>query len=100
MLENPSVTGIFNVGTGTARSFKDLAKATFSALDRQPSLNYIPMPKTLRDKYQYHTCADMTKLRSAGFSEAFTSLENGIKEYVQDYLSSSNPYFDIGRSDL
>ena len=100
MLENPSVTGIFNVGTGTARSFKDLAKATFSALDRQPSLNYIPMPKTLRDKYQYHTCADMTKLHSAGFSETFTSLENGIKEYVQDYLSSSNPYFDIGRSDL
>ena len=52
MLENPSVTGLYNVGTGTARSFNDLANATFSALDRQPAINYLPMPETLRDKYQ------------------------------------------------
>jgi len=98
MLENPSVAGLFNVGTGTASSFKDLANATFSALDRQPAINYIPMPETLRDKYQYYTCADMAKLRSAGFSDTFTSLEDGIKEYVQHYLSSLNPYLDIVRT--
>jgi len=94
MLENPSVTGLYNVGTGTARSFNDLAKATFSALDRQPAINYIPMPETLRNKYQYYTCADISKLRSAGFSSAFTSIEDGIREYVQHYLSSDNPYLD------
>ncbi|MCX6177815.1 MAG: ADP-glyceromanno-heptose 6-epimerase [Chlorobiales bacterium] len=94
MLEKPSVTGLFNVGTGTARSFNDLAKATFSALGRQPAINYMPMPETLRDKYQYYTCADVTKLRSAGFSEAFTSIEDGIQEYVQQYLASDSPYFD------
>jgi len=94
MLENPSVSGLYNVGTGTARSFNDLAKATFSALDRQPTINYIPMPETLRNKYQYYTCADISKLRSAGFSSAFTSIEDGIREYVQHYLSSDNPYLD------
>ena len=98
LLENPSVAGIFNVGTGTARSFKDLAMATFSALGREPALNYIPMPETLRDKYQYYTCADMKKLRSAGFSDAFTSIEAGVKEYVQHYLSDSNPYLDTLRA--
>ena len=98
MLENPSVAGIFNVGTGTARSFKDLATATFSALNRDPAISYIPMPETLRDKYQYYTCADMTKLRAAGFTDDFTSLEAGIKEYVQHYLSDSNPYLDIVRA--
>jgi len=100
MLENPSVAGLFNVGTGTARSFKDLAKATFSALDREPVINYIPMPESLRDKYQYYTCAEIAKLRAAGFSEAFTSLEDGIKEYVQQYLSSSNPYLDSRKSPI
>ena len=98
LLENPSVAGIFNVGTGTARSFKDLAMATFSALGREPALNYIPMPETLRDKYQYYTCADMKKLRSAGFADAFTSIEAGVKEYVQHYLSDSNPYLDTLRA--
>jgi len=100
MLENPSTAGLFNVGTGTARSFNDLANATFSALDRPASLNYIPMPRSLRDKYQYYTCADITKLRLAGYSQEFTSLENGIKEYVQHYLSSCNPYLDMVRSTL
>ena len=98
LLDNPSVAGIFNVGTGTARSFKDLAMATFSALGREPALNYIPMPETLRDKYQYYTCADMKKLRSAGFADAFTSIEAGVKEYVQHYLSDSNPYLDTLRA--
>ena len=95
LLENPA-TGIFNVGSGKARSFKDLATATFTALGKQPVINYIPMPETLRDKYQYYTCADITKLRLAGFREQLTSIEDGIREYVQHYLSSDNPYLDYG----
>ena len=95
MIENPSATGLFNVGSGTPRSFKDLATATFSALNRQPVINYMPMPETLRNKYQYYTHADITKLRQAGFSEPLTSIEEGIKEYVQHYLSTDNPYFDF-----
>ncbi len=97
MLEKPEVSGLFNVGTGTARSFKDLATATFSALGRQPEINYIPMPETLRDKYQYYTCAEMAKLHSAGYNKTFTSLEEGVKEYVQHYLAASNPYLDNGK---
>ena len=97
LLENPSAAGLFNVGSGTPRSFNDLASATFSALNRQPVINYTPMPETLRDKYQYYTSADITKLRQAGFSEPLTSIEEGIKEYVQHYLSADNPYLDCKR---
>ncbi|MEI7695269.1 MAG: ADP-glyceromanno-heptose 6-epimerase [Chlorobium sp.] len=92
LLENP-VAGLFNIGSGNARSFRDLTIATFSALGKNPLIDYIPMPETLRDKYQYYTCADMTKLRVAGFDEQLTSLEDGIKEYVQHYLSSEHPNF-------
>jgi ADP-L-glycero-D-manno-heptose 6-epimerase len=95
LLENPSVSGLFNVGYGSARSFKELVTATFSALGKQPVIDYIPMPESLRDKYQYHTCADITRLRSAGFSEELTSIEDGIQEYVQQYLSIDNPYLDF-----
>ena len=94
MLENPSAAGLFNVGSGSPRSFNDLAAATFLALKRQPVINYMPMPETLRDKYQYYTHADITKLRQAGFSEPLTSIEDGIQEYVQHYLSADNPYFE------
>ncbi len=95
LLENPSVGGLFNVGYGSARSFKELATAMFSALGKQPVIDYIPMPESLRDKYQYYTCADITRLRSAGFSEKLTSIEDGIQEYVQQYLSIDNPYLDF-----
>jgi ADP-L-glycero-D-manno-heptose 6-epimerase len=95
LLENPSAAGLFNVGSGTPRSFNDLAAATFSALNREPVIKYMPMPETLRNKYQYYTHADITKLRQAGFSEPLTSIEEGIKEYVQHYLSTDNPYFDF-----
>jgi len=97
LLDNPSATGLFNVGTGEARSFLDLARATFSALDLQPVIDYTPMPETLRDKYQYYTCADMTRLRSAGFNEQFTSLEDGVKEYVQHFLATDNPWLDCSK---
>ncbi|NTW10589.1 MAG: ADP-glyceromanno-heptose 6-epimerase [Chlorobiaceae bacterium] len=94
LLENPETKGIFNIGFGSARSFNDLAKATFSAMGLQPVIEYLPMPETLRDKYQYYTCADMEKLRSAGYQSPFTTLEDGVRDYVRNYLGTSNPYFD------
>ena len=99
LLENPAA-GIFNVGSGEARSFKDLATATFFALGRESLIDYVPMPETLRDKYQYYTCADMTKLRQAGFSEPLTSIEDGICDYVQHYLSTDSPYLEYTNSSL
>ena len=99
LLENPAA-GIFNVGSGEARSFKDLATATFFALGKEPLIEYVPMPETLRDKYQYYTCADMTKLRQAGFSEPLTSIEDGVCDYVQHYLSTDSPYLEYRNSSL
>lgn len=83
VLEN----GIYNLGTGKARSFEDLVKATFSALDLHPKIEFIDMPIDIRDKYQYFTEANMKKLKSAGYHESFYSLENGIDDYVRNYLS-------------
>jgi ADP-L-glycero-D-manno-heptose 6-epimerase len=94
LLENNSVAGIFNIGCGQARSFRDLVHAAYSALERTPEIEYQPMPETLRDKYQYYTCADMQKLRSAGYDKPFISLEDGVKDYIREYLSKANPYFD------
>lgn len=94
LLENPSINGIFNVGTGQARSFNDLAAATFSALDLEPQIRYIPMPETLHDKYQYFTQADMSKLRSYGYTRPMTSLEDGVNDYVSNYLDSPVSHFD------
>jgi len=83
---NREVSGLFNVGTGTCRTWLDLANAVFAATNRKPTIEFIEMPETLRPKYQYHTEADVHKLREAGYKEPFTSLEEGIREYVQDYL--------------
>lgn len=85
-LENQEVSGIFNVGTGQARNWNDLAKATFAAMGRQVNIEYVPMPETLQDKYQYFTQAAMDKLRAAGYSNETTSLEDAITDYVQNYL--------------
>ncbi len=78
--------GLFNLGTGTARSFNDLVKATFAGMDLPASIVYIDMPEDIRDKYQYFTEANMNKLRNAGYAAPFYSLENGIGEYVRNYL--------------
>ncbi len=85
--DNPTVSGIFNCGTGIARTWLDLANSVFSAMDLDPKINFIEMPLEIRDKYQYHTQADITKLRNAGYTREFTSLEEGARQYVQDYLS-------------
>lgn len=81
------IPGIYNVGTGKARSFNDLVKATFSALDKYAQIEYIDMPEDIRETYQYFTEADMNKIRAAGYSQPFYSLEEGIDDYVRNYLS-------------
>jgi ADP-L-glycero-D-manno-heptose 6-epimerase len=86
LIENEEVNGIFNIGTGKARSWKDLANATFAALDMEPSLEYIDMPDVLKGQYQYFTEARMEKLKAAGYTTPFRSLEEGIKDYVQEHL--------------
>jgi ADP-L-glycero-D-manno-heptose 6-epimerase len=79
-------TGIYNLGTGKARSFVDLAKSVYSALNVNPSIGFIDTPEDIRDKYQYFTEANMEKLKSVGYDFPFFSLEDGIKDYVQGYL--------------
>lgn len=92
LLANPKVCGLFNLGTGRGRSFEDLARAVFSACGRSPKVNYLDMPESLRKKYQYYTQADMSRLRAAGYDRPFIELEDGVRSYVQDYLSREDPY--------
>jgi len=80
-MDNPAVNGIFNVGTGKARTWNDLAGALFAAVGKKPHIDYIEMPEVLRDKYQYFTQADMGKLRKAGYAKDITSLEAAVKDY-------------------
>jgi ADP-L-glycero-D-manno-heptose 6-epimerase len=81
--------GIYNLGTGTARSFNDLVKATFTGLDLQPTIEYFDMPGDIRDKYQYFTEAKMEKLITAGYTTPFFSLEEGVDDYVRHYLNTN-----------
>lgn len=84
--------GLYNVGTGKARSFNDLVNATYKALDKTPEIKYIPMPEDIRDKYQYYTKAVMDKLFNAGYQEKMYSLEDGIGDYVSGYLKEGKYY--------
>jgi len=92
LLDHPEVSGLFNCGSGQARPFKDLATAVYTALGQEAQIDYIPTPQHLRDKYQYFTQADMSKLREAGYDKPFTSLEEGVRTYVQDFLYTDDPY--------
>jgi ADP-L-glycero-D-manno-heptose 6-epimerase len=85
--EQGSPSGLFNCGTGEARSWLDLARAVFSAVGQEPRIRIIDMPETLREKYQYFTQADAAKLRRAGYDRPFTSLEDGVADYVTSYLA-------------
>ena len=80
--------GLYNLGTGMARTFFDLASNTFKAMGLSPNISFIDTPKDIRDTYQYFTEADMRKLKKAGYKKSFYSLEKGIKDYVQEYLMS------------
>ena len=83
LLRNPNIQGLFNVGTGVARSFLDLVNAVGAAVGREPNIRFVDTPAEFRDKYQYFTQADITKLRAAGFDQPFYSLEDGVRDYVQ-----------------
>lgn len=87
LLENKPHSGIYNLGTGKARTFLDLAKATFKAMKREENIEFIDTPEDIRDKYQYFTEADMTKLINNGYKKPFYTLENGISDYIENYLS-------------
>jgi ADP-L-glycero-D-manno-heptose 6-epimerase len=92
LVETPAVSGIFNVGTGTARSFRDLMTAMLAALGRQPDIDYIEMPASIRGSYQYFTEARTENLRRAGYNGAFTPLEAAVKRYVDGYLDRADRY--------
>ena len=92
LLEHPDVGGIFNVGTGQARTWNDLATAVFKAMGLAPRIEYIDMPAHLRDHYQYYTCADIGALRAAGYERPFSSLEDAAADYVGNYLQRDDPY--------
>jgi ADP-L-glycero-D-manno-heptose 6-epimerase len=93
LYQNKAVNGLFNVGTGKARSFKDLATATYKAAKVEPKITFIDMPEALQSKYQYYTQADMAKLRKAGYAKPFTELEDGVKTYVQTFMARrDDPY--------
>ncbi|NID09442.1 ADP-glyceromanno-heptose 6-epimerase [Fibrivirga algicola] len=81
-------SGIYNLGSGKARTFLDLANSTFAAMEREPQIDFIDTPADIRDKYQYYTQANMSKLRSIGYERPFHSLEEGIADYVRTYLQS------------
>jgi ADP-L-glycero-D-manno-heptose 6-epimerase len=89
LMEHRKNSGIYNLGTGKARSFNDLANATFAALNLASQINYVDTPLDIRDKYQYFTQANMSKLKSIGYDKGFYTLEEGVKEYVQNYLSTN-----------
>jgi ADP-L-glycero-D-manno-heptose 6-epimerase len=91
-LEQPEVNGLFNLGTGQARSFEELADALFAALKKPARIEYVETPPAVRAHYQYFTQARMERLRHAGYTRPFTSLEEGVRDYVEHYLSQPDPY--------
>ncbi|MZG53220.1 MAG: ADP-glyceromanno-heptose 6-epimerase [Nitrospinae bacterium] len=85
-LEQQGMGGIFNVGSGKARNWNDLARALFAAMNKQENIEYIDMPEEIKDQYQYHTCSETEKIQKAGFTETVMSLEEGVADYVEQYL--------------
>ncbi|UEG48812.1 ADP-glyceromanno-heptose 6-epimerase [Ferruginibacter lapsinanis] len=92
LMQHQPASALYNLGTGKARSFKDLVAATFSGLDLETKIEYIDMPEDIRDKYQYFTEANMNKLQAAGYTNKFYSLEEGVEDYVRNYLSKQAFY--------
>lgn len=88
-LDNPETAGIYNLGAGSARTWNDLAKAVFAAMGKSPNIEYIDMPDSVRNQYQYFTEADISKLRSAGYKKQNTTLEQAVEDYVQNYLAKN-----------
>ena len=92
LLNRPEVSGIYNLGSGEARSFRELAEAVFAAAGRPARIEYFDMPEAIRDAYQYHTQAEMGRLRAAGYDAPFTPVHEGVADYVSGFLSRPDPY--------
>ncbi len=92
LMNNQPESALYNLGTGTARTFLDLVKNTFKAMDQDADISFIPTPEDIRDKYQYFTEADMSKLINAGYDIPFHTLEEGVSDYVSNYLSTNTIY--------
>ncbi len=92
LFDHPNVSGLFNIGTGKACSFNDMARAIFTAVGREPNIHYFDMPEDLVKNYQYFTEANIQRLRAAGYTEPFYSVEEGIRDYVQNYMMKEDPY--------
>ena len=92
LMDNRPDSGIYNLGTGKARSFFDLASSSFAGLDLKPDIRFVDMPEDIRERYQYFTEADMNKLIRAGYNEKFYTLEEGVGDYVRNYLSKGKYY--------
>jgi ADP-L-glycero-D-manno-heptose 6-epimerase len=91
-MKNRPSSGLYNAGTGQARTFLDLVRAVFSAMGKEENISFIDTPEDIRDKYQYFTEADMRKLKNAGYPGEFTSLEKGVENYVINYLLPEKYY--------
>lgn len=92
LLDNPSISGLFNLGTGQARSWWDLAKAMFAAVNKACAIEFMDMPVAMSVSYQNYTQADIGKLRNAGYDRPFTSLEDGVRDYISGYLARDDIY--------
>ncbi len=92
LLDNPAVSGLFNVGSGKARSFADLARACFAALNRPADIRFVPTPEAIRERYQYFTEGRIEKLRAAGYARPATTLEDGVMTFFHDFLLQPDPY--------
>lgn len=92
LLHHRKDSGIYNIGTGQARTFLDLTRNTFKAMGVEENISFIDTPEDIRDKYQYFTEANMAKLRGIGYDKAFTTLEEGVNDYVTNYLADKNYY--------
>ena len=90
--DHPDVTGLYNIGSGKARSFSDLVAALYRAAGREPLSEFVPVPASVQGKYQYFTEARLDRLRAAGYTRATTSLEDGIADFVRMHLSAADPY--------
>jgi ADP-L-glycero-D-manno-heptose 6-epimerase len=92
LLATPSVSGLFNVGTGAARSFRDLMTAAYAALGTTPNIEYIDMPEAIRGSYQYFTQSNVDRLQRAGYNGGFTALEDAVDTYVKGFLDRADRF--------
>ena len=92
LLASPSVSGIFNVGTGKARSFKDMMLAAYAALGAHPNIQYIEMPEAIRGSYQYFTQSVVDRLQRAGYNGGFRPLEQTVETYIKDFLDRADRF--------